>query len=98
MGFKKWHLILASRSPRRRSILKGAGFECTILSTNSSESFSKNLSLTDNLSAIAERKVEAAVKKLSPQKQKGIVILGADTVVVRGKRVLGKPRDAADAR
>jgi septum formation protein len=98
MRFKTYKLLLASQSPRRREILRSAGFECMTLPSNSSESFDENLTLDENLSLVAERKVEAVLHKLSYRKYKGILILGADTVVVAGKQVLGKPKNRAQAR
>src|ERR1051326_3102992 len=98
MGSKLLRLILASQSERRRSILKSAGFEFTIFPSNSSESFDENLTLEENLCRIAETKVEAVAARLSPRKLKGTLILGADTVVVSGKRVLGKPKNRRDAK
>jgi septum formation protein len=98
MRFKTYKLLLASQSPRRREILRSAGFECMTLPSNSSESFDENLTLDENLALIAERKVEAVLHKLSYRKHKGILILGADTVVVAEKQVLGKPKNRAQAR
>src|SRR5258708_2134744 len=95
---KKLKLILASRSPRRLEILESAGFECTPFPSNSSESFSENLTLEENLCAVAETKVEATLEVLSPQKLKGSLVLGGDTVVVVKNQVLGKPKNSQDAR
>jgi septum formation protein len=97
MPRKKLRLILASRSPRRREILKEANLACTIFLSNSSELFDENLTIDSNLRAIAQTKVATALKKLSTEKQKGILILGADTVVVTGGKVLGKPKNRNDA-
>ncbi|MDZ4678771.1 MAG: Maf family protein [Oligoflexia bacterium] len=98
MGTKNWRLILASASPQRLKILKDAGFECTTFPSNSSESFNENLTLNENLSAISREKIITILPKLSIRKQKGILILGADTVVVLRKKVFGKPENEADAR
>ncbi len=97
MRSKTWQLILASQSPRRLAILKNAGFVCTSFSPNSSESFDENLTIEENLKAIAGLKVQAVVSRLSNRKLKGKLILGADTVVVAGKQVLGKPENRRDA-
>ena len=98
MTKKTFQLLLASRSPRRRSILKEAGFLSRSISSNSSESFNENLTIDQNLKAIARDKVQAVANKLSPRKRKEFLILGADTVVVVGKTVLGKPKNSSDAR
>ncbi len=97
MARKTFELLLASRSPRRREILKEAHLSCLVISSNSSESFDENLTLDENLKCVAETKVMAVVSKLSSSKLKGKVILGADTVVAVGKMVLGKPKNVDDA-
>lgn len=94
---KNFKIILASRSPRRRAILESAGFACSTFTSNSSESFSENLTLEENLCSVAETKVGAALSRLSRQKLKGSLVLGGDTVVVIGKTVLGKPKNPAEA-
>ena len=98
MQNKNWRLILASQSPRRREILESAGFSFTTFTSNSSESFDENLTLEENLCHIAETKVEIARSKLSFQKLKGSLILGADTVVVLHDKVFGKPKNIGEAR
>jgi septum formation protein len=97
MPRKKLRLILASRSPRRREILKEAHMACTVFSSNSSELFDENLTIDANLKAVAETKVMAVLKMISPEKQRGILLLGADTVVIVGQKVLGKPKNLNDA-
>ena len=98
MKKKKLNLVLASRSPRRKQILWEAGFQCMTVPSNSSESFSENLTLHENLALITENKIAAVLSKLAPRKQKGIIILAADTVVVIGSIVLGKPGNSRDAK
>ena len=89
MRKKKLRLILASQSPRRKEILDAAGFQCRTVSSNSSESFDENLTLDENLRAVVLDKIRGALKQLSSSKQRGIVLLAADTVVVLGACVLG---------
>jgi septum formation protein len=98
MPRKIFKLLLASRSPRRREILKDANLSCMVIPSNSSESFDENLTLDENLKAVAETKVMTVVSRLSARKLKGKVILGADTVVAVGKAVLGKPKNVHDAK
>jgi len=77
--------------------LKEANFSYTVSSSNSSESFDENLTLDENLKAIAETKVLTVAARLSSSKLKGKITLGADTVVAIGKTVLGKPKNVNDA-
>jgi septum formation protein len=97
MSEKIFRLILASRSPRRREILKEGRFLCSIISSNSSELFDENLTLDGNLKNIAEGKVLAVLKRPSVRNQKDILVLGADTIVYCDGAVLGKPKNLRDA-
>lgn len=97
MAKKNFRLLLASRSPRRKEILREAGFSSPSISSNSSESFDENLTLEKNLKLIAQAKAQAVANRLSHRKRKEFLILGADTVVVVGKEVLGKPKNSRDA-
>ncbi|MCC6276769.1 MAG: septum formation protein Maf [Oligoflexia bacterium] len=91
-------LVLASSSPRRKQILKDSGFEFLVMTPNSSESFSENLTLEENLTRVVMDKAWAAFSKLSSRNNDGFIVLSADTVVCLGKLVLGKPRNARDAK
>ena len=84
-------LILASQSPRRSEILRQAGIAFVVKPANVDESLHHDEPVEDYVRRVAEQKaiaVEAAA---------GDVVLGADTVVVIGREILGKPRDQADA-
>jgi septum formation protein len=85
-------LLLASKSPRRREILRNAGIP-----------FEPRPVDVHELRSIAESP-EAYVRRLAREKAEAVtagagdIVLGADTVVAVGGRVLEKPQDAADAR
>jgi septum formation protein len=97
MENKKLHFVLASQSPRRKKILEDAGFIFETLSSNSSESFDENLTLEENLREIVKDKILSVLPKLSQRKHARFLILAADTVVVCGKKILGKPKAREDA-
>lgn len=84
-------LILASKSPRRREILKNAGYEFEISETNADESVPIKTNPFDVPLLIS--KIKANTIKLN----KDEVILAADTVVISDGTVLGKPKDKSDA-
>jgi septum formation protein len=87
-------LILASQSPRRQSLLRHAGFEFDVDPANiDEESYPTELLPSDVALLLAKRKAESV-----SQKHPNDVVLAADTVVALGDSVLGKPKDAADAR
>lgn len=89
----QYKIILASNSPRRRELLGGLGidFEVRVLK-DIDESFPSNLPALEVAQYIAEKKAAA----YNPSD--GELILTADTIVVVGEEILGKPHDAADAR
>ena len=85
-------LILASASPRRRELLTIAGFQFTVRSRPLEEARAPHESPEDYVKRLAREKAEAAWEGRDE------IVLGADTTVVIGDRVLEKPRDAEDAR
>jgi septum formation protein len=86
------NLILASQSPRRRELLSTAGFQFIVRSWPVEEVRAPGESPVEYVRRLARAKAEAACA--GPDE----IVLGADTVVVLGDRVLEKPVDAGDAR
>ena len=84
--------ILASHSPRRLKLLEQLGLHPEVIPSNLSEDFDNSLSVEENIKSFAELKA----KTVSENIDNGIIV-GADTVVVLEKEVLGKPIDSADA-
>ncbi len=84
-------IILASASPRRRDILTLAGIPFAMCPA-AEEWAPEGLIPADRVLALARSKAEA-VAKACPHS----VILGADTMVVLGDRIFGKPKDEAEA-
>jgi septum formation protein len=91
------NLILASSSPRRAEILRNAGFLFQARPVPVDESRSPGEPAEDYVQRIAKAKSHAAAAQLRAPEEHAIVI-GADTVVVAAKEILGKPKDAEDAR
>jgi septum formation protein len=90
-------LILASASPRRTEILRDAGFTFEVIPVHVDETRFSGESATNYVSRLASSKANLVAQTLAGKKEKAFVI-GADTVVVAGRHIIGKPRDAADAR
>lgn len=87
-------LILASSSPRRQSLLAEAGYAFEVHPADIDEgNYPGNLLPSAVAEHLAYEKA-AAVAARFPED----VILGADTVVAFGDLLLGKARDADDAR
>ncbi|MDQ6912947.1 MAG: Maf family protein, partial [Verrucomicrobiota bacterium] len=85
-------LILASTSPRRRDLLREAGLRFEIVSPIVEESDNAALSMGELTLLNATRKA-AAVSRLHPQ----AIVIGADTLVALDGKIIGKPRDLAEA-
>jgi septum formation protein len=83
--------VLASRSPRRAELLEAAGIEFTIRVADIDETLREGEAPRDYVLRLAEEKARAI-----PAGEDEIV-LAADTSVVLGNEIMGKPRDAADA-
>lgn len=86
-------LILASRSPRRRLLLKQIGFTFAVRPSSVEETIVPHQSPGANAKRVALEKAKDIAGRIT----KGIVI-GADTIVVARKRVLGKPRSREEAK
>jgi septum formation protein len=85
-------LVLASASPRRQELLRAAGIAITVQPTNIPE-----VPLDGEAPKVfAERLAREKAWAIFKQRPNDFV-LGADTVVVVGKEILGKPTNAADA-
>ncbi len=86
-------LYLASSSPRRRELLEKVGIPFTCILSHGDESRPPELSPGELVQELARRKAFAAEKDPGP----GDIILGADTLVALGDRVLGKPSSREEA-
>ncbi|MGH9593445.1 MAG: Maf family protein [Bryobacteraceae bacterium] len=84
-------LVLASKSPRRSEILKQAGFNFAVRAANVSEDRRGEETPVNFVKRLAAEKARAV------QRSENEVILGADTIVLAGGEILGKPKNAADA-
>jgi MAF protein len=85
------NLILASNSPRRRQLIALAGWDFIVSVSDVDESTHENESPMKYVLRLAETKARAVTA------QPHQVILAADTAVVDGPDILGKPKDDADA-
>lgn len=85
-------LLLASASPRRADLLASAGFTFEIRPADADETYLAGESPREYALRVARAKASRAAEAADAR-----IVLAADTVVVLDGRVLGKPRDAADA-
>ena len=84
-------LVLASQSPRRSELLRLAGFTFRVRSRPVEEVRAPGEAPRDYAMRLAREKAEAAWE------DRDEVVLGADTIVIAGSRVLEKPTGRADA-
>jgi len=86
-------IILASQSPRRKQLLEWAEVPFEVIVKETAESYPPQLSVEQIAVHIARNKAWAIQKEnlsLRP-------VLAADTIVVLGEKIIGKPRDREDA-
>jgi septum formation protein len=84
--------ILASRSERRKKLLKQLGLHFTVIDSNADEINSNKFSpikLVRINSVNKSRKVSSVFKDE--------IVIGSDTIVVLGKNILGKPKNEKEA-
>ncbi len=90
---KNFHIILASNSPRRKELLKGLDIPFTIkVKSGVPEAYPSTLPVNEVSQYIAKEK--ATAYQVEPNE----LLLTADTVVILGSHVMGKPHNAAEAK
>lgn len=87
------NLILASSSPRRKELTALTGLRFEVLPTNVDEAQQPDEQPIVYVQRLAEEKARAAAVHVESDS----IILAADTIVVDGKDVLGKPVNADEA-
>ncbi len=90
------NIILASASPRRAEILRNAGIPFETLAEIIDESRRPGELRADYVRRVALTKARAAAS--GRREPDDSLFIGADTVVVAGDEILGKPESADDAR
>ncbi|MCK4259378.1 MAG: septum formation inhibitor Maf [Halanaerobiales bacterium] len=91
-------LILASASPRRRDLLKQIELDFEIIPSTVEENISESdpIKLVGDLALLKASDVAQKVAQKVTTKEK-FLVLGADTLVVDGQTVLGKPSSKEEA-
>jgi septum formation protein len=86
-------IILASQSQRRKQLLEWAEVPFDIVVKETDESYPEGLTVEEVSIHIAKQKALAVQKDLPTD----AVIVAADTIVVLGDRIIGKPKNREDA-
>ena len=99
-------LILASASPRRAALLRRMGFDITVVAKEIDETFDPQEDPARTAVRLSGLKAEAALSEAEAALQAavaaqsdptGVLVVGADTVVVLEGELLGKPESRAEA-
>lgn len=93
MAISNTTLVLASRSPRRRQLVADLGFPVRYVAIDVDEVVPDGTAPADIPLLLAKLKAEGYHQPLAD----GELLVAADTVVVHGDTVLGKPHDKEDA-
>lgn len=88
-------IILASASPRRSELLSQLGLQFKIKPANINEDKRKNEPANQYVLRMAREKAVMVFSGLEQKLDK--IVIGADTCIVQGSTVVGKPKDKADA-
>lgn len=93
-NLKKYKIILASNSPRRRELLSGLGVDYEVkIVPGIDETYPESLNGEEIPVYIAQEKANAYRASLQPDE----LVITADTIVYVDGMVLGKPVDEAEA-
>ncbi|MDH5730799.1 MAG: Maf family nucleotide pyrophosphatase [Gammaproteobacteria bacterium] len=90
MGFD---FYLASASPRRREMLSQLGYNFHAMAVDCDESLCEGETAEQAVMRLARMKAEIALAQVASAKP----VLAADTLVVQGEKIFGKPIDKQDA-
>lgn len=92
---KRYRIILASASPRRKELLSKLDIDFTVkVLYDVDESFPVSLPVVQVPQYISRKKADAYRQEM----QENDMVITADTVVAVGRRILGKPKSAEEAR
>ena len=90
----KYHIILASKSPRRQELLRGMGVNFEILTKETPENYPSDLPLDEVPKYLSLQKSLAFKDDELPAEY---LLITSDTVVICQGEILGKPKDREDA-
>ena len=94
-NLKKYKVVLASNSPRRKELLSGLGIDYEVKTLpDIDESFPEGLTEVETATYIARAKADVYRNIMQPDE----LIITADTIVWLDSEVMGKPLDGEDAR
>lgn len=94
VGLEGYDIVLGSQSPRRVELLRGLDLPFRQMAMpDLDESYPEGLTPSEVVGYIARAKADAYAQAMRPD----TLLITADTIVDIGGRILGKPRDRAEA-
>ncbi len=85
-------IVLASASPRRRELLEQVGIPFEVDTSDIDEAMPEGTDPGVVVEELSKKKAEAVAER-----HPDAIVLGADTIVALGDRILGKPKDEDEA-
>lgn len=86
-------IILASASPRRKQLLENIGLNFVVEESNFPEDLTVEQDPVKLTKFLSSNKAKTVAKN-----HKDAIVIGADTVALFGKEIIGKPKDKADSK
>lgn len=100
MSGNRYKFILASQSPRRKQLLGELGITFEVIPARGEENVTKTVP-SEVVEELSRQKAEEVMLRIisdNPSGHENLVIIGSDTIVAAGHRILGKPSDINAAR
>lgn len=85
-------LILASASPRRKELLGKIGMEFEIIPAKGEEKITKSLPWE-----VVEELSFQKAQEIADLQEEECIVIGSDTIVAKGEKIMGKPKNEEDA-
>ena len=86
-------IILASKSPRRKELLDLINIPYEIMVSEIEEILDPNLTIEEQVKSLAYQKAKAVLERTTGDR----VVIGSDTMVVKNKKLYGKPKNEKEA-
>ena len=86
-------VILASQSPIRKKLLEQMGVNFEVLVSNADETFEEDLPIEEQSTRLAYLKAKTIFDKTKGDR----LIIGSDTMIIKDRKIFGKPKDKQDA-
>lgn len=93
-NLNKYHILLASKSPRRRELLSNlrVPFNCISLG-GIDETYPKDMPANEVPQFLANKKADAYISNINTNE----MVITADTLVIKGDKIYGKPKNQEEA-